>query len=288
MRRRRFGAGRAEYSGLRGWRTGRRRGIGCASSRSGILLSTCSRNTRNIIDVCAPRACRVIGRRKLTCERPGNIARIKKLGEMGRKRVRAFAFALAYPRTVNVLRESSEGVSRGARIKIGGCALVRFPCFFPFFFFPPRVRSYEAAASTVPCFYLLLLLRHRVPTSCSCTLFATRGITSIIRASGRRREISTLRARDEYSGRESAQRSRVLRQPCFRWRNCVPLRFSACFFLRSPLAGIIVIFVVSRRSFGSVRCLISRVIAKNSLTISTIILISVCFSFSDANVIFVK
>lgn len=75
-------------TGTRTGMVGRRSGgeIGCASSRSGILLSTRTRNTRNIIDVCAPRVCRVIGRRKLTCERPGNIARIKKPDEMGRKR----------------------------------------------------------------------------------------------------------------------------------------------------------------------------------------------------------
>lgn len=43
--------------------------------------------SRNIIHVCAPRACRVIGRRKLTCEQPGNIARIKKPDEMGREQL---------------------------------------------------------------------------------------------------------------------------------------------------------------------------------------------------------
>lgn len=46
------------------------------------------RRPRNIIDVCGPRACRVIGRRKLTCERPGNIGRIKKPNEMDEKRER--------------------------------------------------------------------------------------------------------------------------------------------------------------------------------------------------------
>lgn len=48
-------------------------------------LDPLSKHARNIIDVCAPRVCHVIGRRKLTCERPGNIARIKKSDEMGKK-----------------------------------------------------------------------------------------------------------------------------------------------------------------------------------------------------------
>lgn len=104
-------------TGTRTGMVGRRSGgeIGCASSRSGILLSTRTRNTRNIIDVCAPRVCRVIGRRKLTCERPGNIARIKKPDEMGKKRAS---------------ERVNERAVGGVRIKIGGCAFVRFALFF--------------------------------------------------------------------------------------------------------------------------------------------------------------
>lgn len=90
--RREKGVQRRHHSGERAgpWLLrGRERGVGCAFSRSGILLSTCSRNTWNIIDVCAPRACRVIGRRKLTCERPGNIVRIKKPDKIGEKHARS-------------------------------------------------------------------------------------------------------------------------------------------------------------------------------------------------------
>lgn len=51
-----------------------RGGRDCVSVRSGIFLSThrSRKCTQNIIDVCAQRACRVIGCRKLTCERSGN------------------------------------------------------------------------------------------------------------------------------------------------------------------------------------------------------------------------
>lgn len=72
--------------------------------------------SRNIIDVCAPRACRVIGRRKLTCEQPGNIARIKKPDEMG--------------------REQLANKWEGTRIKIAEDAHVFF-FFFSLFFVPP-------------------------------------------------------------------------------------------------------------------------------------------------------
>jgi len=90
------------------WRGGQTKWERDWFSRSGILLSTRTRNTRNIIDVCASRACRVIGRRKLTCERPGNIARIKK-PERNRGEAR-----------------ERRTVGRGAKIKIGGCAFALF------------------------------------------------------------------------------------------------------------------------------------------------------------------
>lgn len=99
---------------------------------------------RNIIDVCASRACRVIGRRKLTCERPGNIARIKKPGKTGEKH------ACASART--------DGRTSGARrtkIKIGGCIFVRFiPLFLSLFFFAPRSRSYRSSARRIARLYV--------------------------------------------------------------------------------------------------------------------------------------
>lgn len=138
--------------------------IGYTSNRSGILLWTHSRNMRNIIDVCAPRACRIIGRWKLTCEWPENIARIKK----PRDETRSFR----------------------VKIKIGRCAFVRVSLFFSFPLLSTLFRSYllGLVASVFASLYLIssvFFIQTKSPCVCPLQLHPPKISTLFVKFSDR-------------------------------------------------------------------------------------------------------